>query len=124
SCRLTAHRLTPPRSAALAPVPRLRDAAGRRRRPGGGLLMRAASIHLGIALFILVLCVPGVTAAAPIAVTIKGGLSAATLHGNLPTDPFVENGTRLGLGGGLSVAIGMRGRFTLQPEMLYVMKGT
>ena len=86
--------------------------------------MVRASIHLGIAVFALALCIPGTTAAAPIAVAIKAGLSAATLHGNLPTDPFVKHGTRLGLGGGLSVTIGMRGRFALQPEMLYVMKGT
>jgi hypothetical protein len=86
--------------------------------------MRAASIHLGIALLVLAVCVPVMSAAAPIAVGIKGGLSAATLHGDLPSDPFVEHGTRLGVGGGLSVTIGMGGRFALQPEMLYVMKGT
>ncbi len=55
---------------------------------------------------------------------LKGGLSVATLHGGLPTDGLVENGSKLGLGVGAWVAIPVGPRLSVQPELNYVQKGT
>jgi hypothetical protein len=59
-----------------------------------------------------------------VTVHLKAGFSAATLHGELPVDPFVTRGMRKGVGGGLAVSIPVRHGFSIQPELLYVMKGT
>ena len=67
---------------------------------------------------------PSASAVGITAIGIKGGLSVATLHGDLPTDPFVRNRTLLGPGGGVSVTIGLNGLVSLQPELLYAAKGT
>ena len=46
---------------------------------------------------------PGDASAARLTtIGLKGGLSVATFHGSLPTDPFVRNGSRLGAAGGVS----------------------
>jgi opacity protein-like surface antigen len=66
----------------------------------------------------------GASAAGIGALGLKGGLSASTLHGRLPTDAFITNGTRYGFAGGVSLEIGLGGWLTLQPEALFVMKGT
>jgi hypothetical protein len=64
-------------------------------------------------------------AAAEVAVVgLKGGMSLSTLHGPLPTDGLVENGWRLGAGGGVSLAIDFGSRILVQPEVLFVAKGT
>lgn len=55
---------------------------------------------------------------------LKAGFSAATLHGELPTDPFVTRGMRKGFSGGVGVTIPVRHGLAIQPEVLYVMKGT
>ena len=55
---------------------------------------------------------------------LKGGLSVSTLHGRLPTDALFQNETRLGAGGGVSLCIRLGEHVWLQPEVLYVAKGT
>lgn len=62
--------------------------------------------------------------AAAASVHLKAGFSAATLHGELPTDFLFTRGMRKGFGGGLAVAIPVRRGLAIQPEVLYVMKGT
>jgi len=68
--------------------------------------------------------VPTASPAGPIALGIKGGLSAATLHGSLPTDALFQNGVRYGAAGGVSITVPFGGIFSLQPEVLFVQKGT
>lgn len=53
----------------------------------------------------------------------KGGLSVATLRGSLPTYALVANSSRIGLGGGVWVAIPLGPRISIQPEVNYVQKG-
>src|SRR5262249_23203038 len=93
--------------------------------PRGPLGMRAASIHLCSSLLVLGLFAQAsVGEAAAIVLGLKGGLSAATLRGHLPTDPYVPHSTRFGFGGGVSAAFGVSGRLAFQPELNYVQKGT
>ena len=63
-------------------------------------------------------------AADPPSYGLKAGLGIATLHGNLPTDPFFPHGTRRGFGGGAAFTFGLGGGLALQPEVLFVTKGT
>lgn len=53
----------------------------------------------------------------------KGGMSVATLRGDLPTDPLVNSTSRLGFGGGGWIAIPIGPRLSVQPEVNYVQKG-
>lgn len=82
-----------------------------------------AIVSVVLAFVLLSAAIPG-AAAEFTSVGFKGGLCAATLHGDLPTDPFVSNATRYGFGGGVSLTFAMGGAFSIQPEILYVMKGT
>jgi hypothetical protein len=87
--------------------------------------MRSPAPSIVLALTLALSPVAGPARAAGIAaVGLKGGLSASTLHGSLPTDAFVTNGTRYGIAGGVSLAIGLGGWVTLEPEALFVTKGT
>jgi outer membrane protein with beta-barrel domain len=63
-------------------------------------------------------------AADPPSYGLKAGLGIATVHGNLPTDPFLAHGTRRGFGGGAAFTFGLGGALALQPEILFVTKGT
>ena len=76
------------------------------------------------ALWIAVLLCPGVAAAGITMIGLKGGLSASTLHGDLPTDPFVKNETRFGFGGGAFITVGVNRIVSVQPEILFAAKGT
>lgn len=63
------------------------------------------------------------SSAAP-AIALKGGLSASTLHGSLPTDNLFSNGLRYGFGAGVSLTVNVTDALAIQPEALYVTKGT
>lgn len=79
------------------------------------------------AIALLVSCILFVAAAAaadPPSYGLKAGLGIATFHGDLPTDPFLEHGTRRGFGGGAAFTFGLGGALALQPEVLFVTKGT
>ncbi len=87
--------------------------------------MRRPTVLLSVAVAAMLAPGPASALAAGInAVGLKGGLSVSTLHGDLPTDPFVRNGSRLGFGGGVSLTIGLEGPVSLQPEILFAAKGT
>jgi opacity protein-like surface antigen len=62
-------------------------------------------------------------AADPFAYGLKAGLGISTLHGDLPTDPFLAHETRAGFGGGAAFTFGLGGALALQPEILLVTKG-
>lgn len=70
------------------------------------------------------LLLPATASARVTTIGVKAGLSVSTLHGSLPTDGFVENGWKLGFGGGVSLGIPLAGGLSLQPELNYVAKGT
>lgn len=55
---------------------------------------------------------------------LKAGLGIATLHGSLPTDPFLAHEPRTGFGGGAAFTFELDGALALQPEILFVTKGT
>jgi hypothetical protein len=55
---------------------------------------------------------------------VWAGLASTTLRGDLPTDPFQAHEARSGFGGGAALTIGLRGPLALQPEILFVTKGT
>jgi opacity protein-like surface antigen len=87
--------------------------------------MRARTQFLGWALALAVLPYAAPPAAAAgTRVSLKGGLSMATLLGTLPTSSLVSNGYRNSAGGGIAVTFAGRGRWAFQPEALYVSKGT
>lgn len=54
----------------------------------------------------------------------KAGLSVATLRGSLPSDPLIDNSSKLGFAAGGWVAIPLGPSLALQPELVYVQKGT
>jgi hypothetical protein len=88
-------------------------------------MTRASCLSSFVWLGIIVVAVAA--SAIPSAATsvhLKAGFSAATLHGELPTDPLVTRGMRKGFGGGLAVTIPVRHGLAIQPEVLFVMKGT
>jgi hypothetical protein len=84
--------------------------------------MTAARSACSMLMLLLLLAAAPAHAVAPMAVGIKGGLSAATWHGDLPEGPFAHD-TRFGFGAGLSFGFGFNRLITLQPELLYVQKG-
>ncbi|MBI1796708.1 MAG: PorT family protein [Candidatus Eisenbacteria bacterium] len=57
-------------------------------------------------------------------VILKGGVSIATWYGDLPTDPLFANGSRVGVGAGVGFSFGLTRLIAVQPELLYVEKGT
>jgi hypothetical protein len=63
-------------------------------------------------------------AAEPPSYGLKAGLGIATLHGSLPTDPFLSHELRKGFGGGAALTFGLGRGLALQPEVLFVTKGT
>ena len=79
---------------------------------------------LRLVVFAAALLLPATASARVTTIGIKAGLSVATLHGSLPTDGVVENGWKLGFGGGVSFGIPLAGGLSLQPEVGYVAKGT
>jgi Outer membrane protein beta-barrel domain len=72
---------------------------------------------------VLVLASAPATAGPP-SYAVKGGLGIATVHGNLPTDPFFAHEPRKGFGGGAAFTFELGGGMALQPEVLFVTKGT
>ena len=84
---------------------------------------RTSSLGLGLVL-VAAIAAAGAADAAITRVSMKGGLSLATLHGDLPTSPFVPNDYRSSGGGGVAVTLGSEGPWSFQPEVLYVSKGT
>ena len=85
--------------------------------------MRALRTVLSAA-FLAALLVPAAASAAVGVIGIRAGLSVATLHGALPTDVVLQNGWKLGFGGGILLSIPLAGGVSLQPELNYVTKGT
>ena len=63
-------------------------------------------------------------AAGPPSYGLKAGLGITTVHGNLPTDPFLAHEPRKGFGGGAALTFGLGRGLALQPEVLFVTKGT
>lgn len=86
--------------------------------------MRLSHVMFSAALLAAPIQAHEATAARVAAIGLKGGVSLATLHGALPSDPFVQNGWRLGAAGGVSVTIGLGSWLSLQPELLFAAKGT
>ncbi|MGH7730646.1 MAG: porin family protein [Candidatus Eiseniibacteriota bacterium] len=87
--------------------------------------MRACRVSRQIVLLAALSLLPATAGAAGIrGIGLKGGLSVATLHGRLPTDGLIENGTKLGFGGGMSLSIPLGHNVSFQPELIYAMKGT
>lgn len=87
--------------------------------------MRARTLCPGLVLLLAALPIaarPG--AAAVTGVSLKGGLSMATLLGTLPTSSLVANEYRNSWGGGIGVTFAGEGHWAFQPEVLYVSKGT
>ena len=82
-----------------------------------------AIARLVLASILAVLAAAPASAGPPI-YGFKGGLGVATLHGELPTDPFGAHEARKGFGGGASLMFGLGGALALQPEVLFVTKGT
>jgi hypothetical protein len=81
----------------------------------------------GSSYLVLLLVASFVATAAPagaVGFGVQGGLSVATLRGDLPTDGLVENGSKSGFGAGVWLAIPMSPNISLQPELCYVQKGT
>lgn len=66
----------------------------------------------------------GASTAGVAAVGLKGGVSVATVHGRLPTDPFLNNGSRTAFAGGASLTVQLTRRIALQAEALLAPKGT
>src|SRR5262245_55566470 len=84
---------------------------------------RCASLCLVLALAVAPATTRRVTAGVA-RVSRKGGLSMATLHGDLPTSSLVANEYRNSGGGGIAVTFAGEGKWSFQPELLYVSKGT
>lgn len=72
---------------------------------------------------VIALLASGAAEAGVTGLSLKGGLSLATFHGDLPFSPLVPNDYRSAGGGGLAVTFGT-GAWLFQPEVLYVSKGT
>lgn len=72
------------------------------------------------ALWIAVMLGPGPAVAGISMVGLKGGLSSSTLHGDLP----VDHERRLGFSGGAFITVGVNRLVSVQPEILFVTKGT
>lgn len=88
-------------------------------------MSRAITILFGLVLGLATAVAPtAIAAGGLLSYGVKAGLAAATLNGDLPTDPFFGHEKRLGFGGGAAFTFGLGGVFALQPEILYVTKGT
>ena len=87
--------------------------------------MRVIAAFFSLALAAaLALAFRNASAADIMTIGLKGGLSLSTLHGRLPTDAFIQNGTRRGATGGVFLTIDLGRTISLQPEALFVAKGT
>jgi outer membrane protein with beta-barrel domain len=74
------------------------------------------------AVLVAMVLVPSVATGRVSMVGLKGGLSASTLHGDVPADP--KNERRLGFSGGAFITVGVNRLVSVQPEILFVTKGT
>jgi len=86
--------------------------------------MRARTLYLWLVPALAALPIAARPVAAVTRVSLKGGLSMATLLGTLPTSSLVPNEYRNSAGGGIAVTFAGGGRWAFQPEVLYVSKGT
>ena len=84
-------------------------------------LPRSAAVAVATALALLTAW-PAL--AATLSIGLKGGLTASNFSGDLPTDPFEPHTTKLGFGGGLAFGFDVGHGIAIQPELLFVMKGT
>ena len=82
--------------------------------------MRTVRLSSYLVLAVALSLVPATVTAALTEVGFKGGLSAATLHGRLPTGGLIENSSKLGFGGGVWLTIPLGRHFSLQPELARV----
>ncbi len=86
----------------------------RRKRSGLGVFLSAALL-LGLMVF---------QAEAGLKFGVKGGLALANIKSVPETFEGFSWETKRGLVGGVSLELGLLGGFSLQPEVLYVQKGT